>query len=469
MIAPISEQKIQSIRNNSVRNLPDEPSKVGYTATQLKELFVAPVTSATNSALSEINRVIREANVEITNIVATITTGQETLTTADATLQGNIDSEAEARGTADATLQGNIDTTSINLENETTTRQDEINAINELIPSQATSNNKLADKDFVNSSIAGTSANPRGNFPSLAGLNSNVWENLPSMNDYATVDLIENDINQTNYPQGAKTGEVWRYKYTGSSWIPDFKVNDTPFTQSQADAINSGMSSADKTKLDGVEAYANNYELPKATNSALGGIRTGHFSNTIYELPVLLDDLDTAYVIEPPKLITYNATTLALLNTRFNSLTEAQKINAVIYVKSDTTFNYVSNCKVNISFLPPLTTQTDPVNVSSIKLPKGLVLKPATGQYGDINTLLNTIWIGHAMDGSNTDLPMILGDGNTVIYKVRFPVSSTRGLMGKLAMGVDVENLGIAVVDYANNKQVLSIDTINFDLIYPAV
>ncbi|MBT5798193.1 MAG: hypothetical protein HOI09_12495, partial [Porticoccaceae bacterium] len=35
------------------------------------------------------------------------------------------------------------------------------------------------------------------------------------------------------------------------------------------------MSSADKTKLDGVAASANNYTLPTASGSALGGIKIG--------------------------------------------------------------------------------------------------------------------------------------------------------------------------------------------------
>jgi hypothetical protein len=35
------------------------------------------------------------------------------------------------------------------------------------------------------------------------------------------------------------------------------------------------MSSADKTKLDGVAANANNYTLPAATDTVLGGIELG--------------------------------------------------------------------------------------------------------------------------------------------------------------------------------------------------
>ena len=35
------------------------------------------------------------------------------------------------------------------------------------------------------------------------------------------------------------------------------------------------MSSTDKTKLDGVASSANNYSLPQATASALGGIKIG--------------------------------------------------------------------------------------------------------------------------------------------------------------------------------------------------
>jgi hypothetical protein len=38
-ISAITDAEIEAIKRNSVLSLPDEPSKIGYTAKQLKEMF----------------------------------------------------------------------------------------------------------------------------------------------------------------------------------------------------------------------------------------------------------------------------------------------------------------------------------------------------------------------------------------------------------------------------------------------
>ena len=65
---------------------------------------------------------------------------------------------------------------------------------------------------------------------------------------------------------------------TYSSQIGGFIISstDTDTTYSNATTSTAGlMSSTDKTKLDGIAASANNYSLPIATASALGGIKIG--------------------------------------------------------------------------------------------------------------------------------------------------------------------------------------------------
>lgn len=65
---------------------------------------------------------------------------------------------------------------------------------------------------------------------------------------------------------------------TGLEMDRDNKLNVTisAGTMSVATSVSGGlMSSADKTKLDGIAANANNYSLPAATASKLGGIKVG--------------------------------------------------------------------------------------------------------------------------------------------------------------------------------------------------
>lgn len=113
--------------------------------------------------------------------------------------------------------------------------QDAIDAIDELIPSAATRSNQLADKNFVNSSISTNTATFIGTFNSLAELEQETATN----NDYAFV--IEQDALGNEYYD--------RYKYNGSTWLFEYKVESTPFTAAQWAAIQSGITSALVTKL----------------------------------------------------------------------------------------------------------------------------------------------------------------------------------------------------------------------------
>lgn len=113
--------------------------------------------------------------------------------------------------------------------------QNAIDAIEAVIPSAATSSNQLADKAFVNSSISTNTANFIGTFNSLAELQQQSATN----NDYAFV--IETDALGNEYYD--------RYKYNGSQWLYEYKVESTPFTASQWAAIQSGITSALVTKI----------------------------------------------------------------------------------------------------------------------------------------------------------------------------------------------------------------------------
>lgn len=114
----------------------------------------------------------------------------------------------------------------------------DITNIKKVIPTQANENNKLADKNFVNSTINSSAAFFIGNFNTYADLET--WQNEnPSKatnNDYAYVNSDEKH-----------SGEAWRYQYVKKDnevvgiWKAQFKVNDTPLTAEQLAAINSGV------------------------------------------------------------------------------------------------------------------------------------------------------------------------------------------------------------------------------------
>lgn len=123
------------------------------------------------------------------------------------------------------------------------------NDINALIPAQASTDNQLADKAFVNSSIQTATANFRGSWADWGSVPTVATDypedfdgnRTPTYNDYMVVG------DASAYPDQVLTG-AWRFKYNGSwdnvgknGWIPEYQINDTVFTAEQLAAINSGI------------------------------------------------------------------------------------------------------------------------------------------------------------------------------------------------------------------------------------
>lgn len=101
---------------------------------------------------------------------------------------------------------------------------EKVEQIQDIIPNQANEENQLADKDFVNSSIATSTATFRGTFNTLTELKSTNAD----VNDYGNVITIEEG--QTYYS---------RYTFDGEKWVFNFKINNTTFTAEQWKALNS--------------------------------------------------------------------------------------------------------------------------------------------------------------------------------------------------------------------------------------
>ena len=141
-----------------------------------------------------------------------------------------LEEEVTAREDADTQLQTNID-------NEEMARQQadyglgqRITAIEEVIPNQATPSNQLADKAFVNSSIATNTANFLGTYTSLADIEAIP---NPTNNDYAYLETTDTAGN-TLYD---------RYKYSAEDeqWLFEYELNNSSFTAEQWATINSGL------------------------------------------------------------------------------------------------------------------------------------------------------------------------------------------------------------------------------------
>lgn len=120
--------------------------------------------------------------------------------------------------------------------------------ITALLPEQASSENKLADKDFVNSSISTNTSYFIGTFNSLEELQAS--DKTITNNDYAFI--VETD----------STGNVKynRYKWNGSEWLFEYALNNSSFTSDQWKTINSNVTEENISEINGnIEVLQNAY------------------------------------------------------------------------------------------------------------------------------------------------------------------------------------------------------------------
>lgn len=125
--------------------------------------------------------------------------------------------------------------------------------ISALIPQAATADNQLADKEFVNSSIATATATFRGTFATLAALEATPADR----NDYAFW-AHKDEAGNTCYD---------KYTYTGSEWKFEYRLNNSSFTAAQWGAINSGITGALVTRLSGISDWALAASKPSYTTA----------------------------------------------------------------------------------------------------------------------------------------------------------------------------------------------------------
>ncbi len=160
----------------------------------------------------------------------------------------------------------------------------QVQDIDALIPAQATTSNKLADKAFVNSSVQTATANFRGNWETWYSLPADVsgypadytGSRTPTVNDY----MVVQDASGYDGSAGVTLSGTWRFKYSGIyadvgvlGWIPEYQVNETPMTAAQLAAINSGITAQLVSQIGDV-SYSfvtpqdpNDFDLADRTNT----------------------------------------------------------------------------------------------------------------------------------------------------------------------------------------------------------
>lgn len=185
--------------------------------------------------------------------------------------------DEKANNSTVESLMAQVSTNTTNI----ATNASDIDDIEAKIPTQASSTNQLADKNFVNSSINNIAAfyitrNASGDaFETYAKLStatvfySGGQSRTPTRNDYCIVRTDENHNNATT-----------RYIYQGSQWEFQYIVNDSPFTAEQLSAINSGITNTLVTKLNGIENGANKTTVVQATGNSTSSVMSQNATTT---------------------------------------------------------------------------------------------------------------------------------------------------------------------------------------------
>lgn len=249
------------------------------------------------SDISDIQGNISDIVSDISDINSDISDLQSDVGTIQSYIPSNASSSNQLAVHSDiTTIQGNI-----------TSIDGRVTTIEGKIPTQASTTNQLADKEFVNSSIATNTANFIGTFSNVSSLlaysgtltnndyafvmNSVITNNGSDWTTFSVLDNFNKDL-VTNFDyawviNGTKfdlyrfdiTTQTWgsratninktdvtlvtaynRYKYNSdtSEWIWEYTLNNSSFTASQWAAINSTITSAKVATYDGYQAQINN-------------------------------------------------------------------------------------------------------------------------------------------------------------------------------------------------------------------
>lgn len=145
----------------------------------------------------------------------------------------NLSAEVLARQNVDNQLQQGIN----GLTGDVADLGNDIAGINAKIPNQASSTNQLADKNFVNSSIATNTANFLGTYTSMADIEA-IQD--PTNNDYVFL--------QTTDASGNNLFDRYKYNADQDEWLFEYELNNSSFTAEQWATINSGLTQSSITQ-----------------------------------------------------------------------------------------------------------------------------------------------------------------------------------------------------------------------------
>lgn len=305
---------LSSIRAGAAAGAISAPQATTYTKNEVDALIANFITASVNNLVNYYLKTDTYNAMEIDQMLAAIRQFQyeavQTLPTASASTVGkiylvpNADPTAQNKKDEYITLTITeestttyewecIGSTDIDLTNYYTKSQADAaitSAINQALASYSTTaqvstmistaiNSALAayaTKEYVASQVQEYAGTFRGTYNTLADLEATTGNHH---NDYAWVKVTDSD-GDNDYD---------RYKYNGTEWVFEYRLNNTHFTAAELSSIRSGMTTEKRQKLD---ALPTNAELTTKLNALTRRTRLTDFDLATLKLAVADQNLE---------------------------------------------------------------------------------------------------------------------------------------------------------------------------------
>ena len=169
------------------------------------------------------------------------------------------------------------------------------------------------DKGFVTGSVSGNTITINGVSTTWTNTWRGIQDNLTSTSTSDSlsanqgkvlkglVDSKANSSDLSSYPHKNQAVSLVQFQFDddGSQYLKtnyaDGRKNGTAYMLNASPKINGCMSKEDKVKLDGIASGANNYSLPTASTTTLGGIKTSVDYDRSSCFPICADTNGVAY------------------------------------------------------------------------------------------------------------------------------------------------------------------------------
>ena len=311
------------------------------------------------------------------------------------------------------------------VEGGVSTNAGDIDAIEGKIPSAASSSNQLADKAFVADAISTARADFKGTYNTLADLQAVTGANA---NDYGYV-IVVDALGNKSYD---------RYKFvegtgTGTGWVYEYTVSSTTFTSAEWAAIQSGLSSADKSVIDALADASDVAALPAPSGAA-----------DIATMQEMLDDAVSAVVgaervncelLGSVVRIT-DRTGLKRSVDLLSATDEVVQIVVTTNVQGVSVSGLVINAYYNDASVPTASVTTDANGMGSLRVPNGYKYKLV---FPDIAGCLPIADVVHTASVSQRSVEVEYKDQGSVANEhVIVLVQEMRGDTVTLLSGVEI-------------------------------